>query len=152
MEEINYKQSVRESADKEFQAFHQALIEGDDTKKVFDAALEINTKRELLDVLNGNYISETEYRALYQERDEILQNLYDGLCAENYVPANNEYVLAEAIAIYCKDRYADLYAEEERTQYFGKDEVRYLLPAQNQVINTHLQTIHLQAKELTQNL
>ena len=122
MEEINYKQSVRESADKEFQAFQQALIEGDDTKKVFDAALEINTKRELLDVLNGNYISETEYRALYQERDEILQNLYDGLCAENYVPANNEYVLAEAIAIYCKDRYADLYAEEERTQYFGKDE------------------------------
>jgi len=47
MEEINYKKSVRESADKEFQAFQQALIEGDDTKKVFDAALEINTKREL---------------------------------------------------------------------------------------------------------
>lgn len=122
MEEVNYRQAVRESINKEFEDFKQALVDGGDTEKVFGAALEINTKKELLDVLDGDYISETEYRALYQERDEILQNLYDGLFAENYVPANNEYVLAEAITIYCKDRYADIYAEENATRYFGKDE------------------------------
>ena len=122
MEEINYKQAVRESINKEFEDFKQALLASNDTEKVFDAALEINTKKELLEVLDGDYISATEYRALHQERDEILQNLYDGLCAENYVPANNEYVLAEAITMYCKDRYADIYAEENATQYFGKDE------------------------------
>ena len=121
MEEIDYRQSVRESAGKEFQSFQQALIESGDTKKVFDAALEINVKREILEVLDGDYLSEMEYRALNNERDEILQNLYDGLCDENYIPTNNEYVLAEAITIYCKDRYADLYAEEEKIQYFGKD-------------------------------
>ena len=122
MEEVNYRQAVRESINKEFEDFKQALLDSNDTQKVFGAALEVNTKKELLDVLDGDYISATEYRALYQERDEILQNLYDGLCAENYVPANNEYVLAEAITMYCKDRYADLYAEEEKTQYFGKDD------------------------------
>lgn len=122
MEEINYRRSVRESVDNEFQVFRQTLIEGGDTKKVFDVALEINTKREILEVLDGNYLSEMEYRALNNERDEILQNLYDGLCDENYIPTNNEYVLAEAITMYCKDRYADLYAEEEKTQYFGKDD------------------------------
>lgn len=122
MEEVNYRQAVRESINKEFENFKQALVDGGDTEKVFGAALEINTKKELLDVLDGDYISETEYRALYQERDEILQNLYGGLCAENYVPANNEYVLAEAITMYCKDRYADIYEEENATRYFGKDE------------------------------
>ena len=122
MEEINYRQAVRESINKEFEDFKQALLDSNDTQKVFDAALEINTKKELLDVLDGDYISVTEYRALYQERDEILQNLYDGLCAENYIPANNEYVLAEAITMYCKDRYADIYEEENATRYFEKDE------------------------------
>ncbi|MBO5481270.1 MAG: DUF3849 domain-containing protein [Clostridia bacterium] len=122
MEEVNYRQAVRGSVNKEFEDFKQTLLASNDTQKVFDAALEINTKRELLDVLDGDYISATEYRALYQERDEILKNLYDGLCAENYVPANNEYVLAEAITMYCKDRYADIYEEENATRYFGKDE------------------------------
>ena len=121
MEGVNYRQAVRESINKEFEDFKQTLLNSNDTQKVFDVALEINTKKELLDVLDGDYLGEMEYRALYQERDEILQNLYDGLCAENYVPANNEYVLAEAITMYCKDRYADLYAEE-KTQYFGKDD------------------------------
>ena len=110
MEEVNYRQAVRKSINKEFQSFKQKMVEGGDAESIFNSALEINTKRELLEVLDGDYLGEMEYRVLYQERDEILQNLYDGLCAENYVPANNEYVLAEAITMYCKDRYADLYA------------------------------------------
>ncbi len=122
MEEVNYRQAVRESINKEFKDFKQTLLDSNDAQKVFDSALEINTKKELLGVLDGDYISVTEYRALYQERDQILQNLYDGLCAENYVPANNEYVLAEAITMYCKDRYANIYEEENATRYFGKDE------------------------------
>ena len=120
-QEIDYRQVVKESADKEFQTFKQALIDGGDLERVFDVAMEINVKREIREVLNGDYLNETAYRALYQERNEILQNLYDGLCAENYIPTNNEYVLAEAITIYCKDRYADLY-DESVTRYFGKDE------------------------------
>ena len=122
MGEVDYRQAVKKSINKEFEDFKQSLLDSNDTLKVFEAALEINTKKELLGVIDGDYISAAEYRALYQERDEILQNLYDGLCAENYVPANNEYVLAEAIAMYCKDRYADLYAKENTTRYFGKDE------------------------------
>ncbi len=123
MEEVNYRQAVRESINKEFEDFKQTLVGGGDTEKVFNSALEIAVKSEVWGILHGDYISETEYRALYQERDEILKNLYDGLYDENYIPTNNEYVLAEAITMYCKDRYADIYEEENTTQYYGKDEL-----------------------------
>lgn len=119
---VDYKKLVKEAARGEFLGFKTILLESGDTERVFDSALEINTKKEILEVLYGELLGTMEYRALSHEGANVLRNLYNELSDGNYVPANNEYVLAEVIKAYCKDKYAELYSEESKTQYFGNDE------------------------------
>ena len=76
-EEPDYEKEVEESLVKEFAEFKSERTAGKTAEEVFDDAYEISVKTALKDaVCEGDY-EDNVYKALLQNRGEILQKLYD---------------------------------------------------------------------------
>lgn len=105
---IDYEKKVKESVQAEFNQFYGDTV-ALDSVAVYRKAYEIHTKNLLYEYGFCGVVdfSKEIYRALYEDRGNILKNLFDYL-AEHGENIYSSRDVEESIAGYCEERYFDL--------------------------------------------
>ena len=113
---IDYKEAVIERVEKEYDDFRDRLI-NEPSLNVFHRNYEIHVKTELMEVITDGdgYLDEDDYKALYREKDGLLQLMYDDFTHNEFASVNNFGDTAEFIK-----NYIDYYLKE-KIVYYGKD-------------------------------
>ena len=114
--EIDYKKEVIKRVEKEFDDFRDNLI-NEPALNVFHRNYEIHVKTELSEVImdGDGYLDEDDYKALYKEKDGLLQLMYDDFIHNEYASVNNYGDTAQFIKNYID------YHLKEKMIYYGKD-------------------------------
>lgn len=115
-EEIDYKQVVIERVTEEFDKFRDDML-SQPALNVFHSNYEIHVKTELYEVITDGdgYLDEDDYKALYREKDGLLNLLYDDFVSNEYASVNNFGEAAEFIK-----NYIDYHLQEKMVNY-GRD-------------------------------
>ncbi len=116
-EKSDYSKAVIDSVEKEFDRFREDMISQPQIN-VFYSCYKILSFGEHKEVIQtGDYLSDDEYQILYEERGQILENLYnDGL--DNETADLDSYAdVARHISNYCKMRQAEKEEFEQPIEY-----------------------------------
>ena len=111
-EPLDYKANVIEDVNREFENFKTGLM-NKSPEEVFYHNYEIHVKTELHEVIcEGDYLSDNEYRALYEEKGNILQLLYDDFIDTEHASVDDYGQTAEFIEDYCYDHHEEIMKSE----------------------------------------
>lgn len=115
-EGLDYWKQVRESIENEYAAFKAGMIK--DGEDAFNNAHEISVKTEFYCALIGDVeFDDKVYKALYNDRGNILSELYAVFTDKPGASVNTFADTEEFIEGYCERNYPDIMnAEEEPTQ------------------------------------
>lgn len=120
-EDVDYKNEVIASVNEEFEAFKKQYLTKS-PEEVFNRSFEINVKTELHEVISEeDYLSDKEYRALYEEKGNILQGLYDDFIGSEHASVNSYGETAEFIEDYCYNYHEEIMNDFKLTKYYGTD-------------------------------
>lgn len=133
-----YRQIVQDSVHNEFTAYKEEMLKST-TEEVFLNNYKIHIYTELNEVIqDGEYLSDKDFRALYEERGSILSLLYDEFIDGNGASVESYAESADFIREYNKHFHEDIMEQPllfngEQPYYFGKDDgtAYYFLPALN---------------------
>ncbi len=138
-EELVYKQIVQDSVANEFADFKAKML-NKSPEEVFLNNYKIHIYTELCDTIqDGEDLTEKDFRALYEERGNVLRLLYDEFIDRDGVSVETYWDTAQFIKGYNEHFHDDIMEQPllfngEQTYYFGNDEngtAYYFLPALN---------------------
>ena len=114
--EIDYEKEVIKSVEAEFIDFKIDKTAGRTTGEVFDDSYDIHIVTSLKDaVCEGSY-ADAVYKALYQEKAEILYKLFQGYQADPSASVTTNTDAEEFIERYCEKNYPEIMnGEDEET-------------------------------------
>lgn len=114
--EIDYGKEVISSIEAEFAQFKTERTDGKTPEDVFEDSYDIHIVTSLKDaVCEGSYVEEV-YKALYQEKGDILHKLFDGYQAEPSASVTTNTDAEEFIERYCEKHYPKIVnGEDEET-------------------------------------
>lgn len=151
-EEPDYKTEVIERVKNEYENFAKQQTLGT-SFAVFENNGEIHDKTELFLMLSDGFMSEEYYRALYEEKGEILSSLYSA-AREDGVNIGSPDELSDFIGDYCERYHADALKElrekklEASVKYLGRDKANTAYYyCSEKLSNDALQYIKEQASE-----
>ena len=111
--EIDYEKEVISSVETEFAEFKTKRTDGKTPEDVFDDSYDIHIVTSLKDaVCEGSYVEEV-YKALYQEKGEILHKLFDGYQADPSASVTTNTDAEEFIERYCEKHYPKIVNGED---------------------------------------
>ena len=115
-EDLDYKDAVKVIVAKEYETFEREMTEGKTAMDVFANNYQIYVKTELMRAICEEVEFDDEvYKALYQDRGNILKNLHEDFISEPEASLNTKGDAAEFIEGYC-NRYHGEIMEEGQTQ------------------------------------
>lgn len=110
--EEDYRKKVIESIEKEYSFFRERLIK--DGESAFNSAHEISVKTEFYCALYGDVeFGDKVYEALYQDKGEILQELYAAFIVKPEASVNTFADTEEFIEGYCERNYPEIMDKEK---------------------------------------
>ena len=110
--ELDYRALVRKSLDKEYDDLKAEYMS--DAKSAFNNAHEISVKTEFYCTLIGDAEFEDKvYKALYNDRGNILSELYSVFIDKPGASVNSNAETEEFIEYYCEQYYPEIMNEEE---------------------------------------
>lgn len=110
--EQDHRKKVIESIEKEYSLFRERLIK--DGESAFNSAHEISVKTEFYCALYGDVeFGDKIYEALYQDKGEILQELYTAFIDKPGASVNTYADTEEFIEGYCEQKYPEIMDGEE---------------------------------------
>ena len=116
---IDYKHEVIDSVDKEYKAYEAELLKGT-PEEVYFHSYETSVKTELRDAICGEVEFEDKvYKALYQEKDEILDGLHQDFISSPHASVNSFGETGFFIEDYCNRYYKDIMNEQDETPQMG---------------------------------
>ena len=119
--EIDYKHEVIESVDKEFKAYEADLLDGKKTaEEVFCNSYQTTVKTEFRDTICGEEeFDDKVYKALYQEKGSILENLYQDFITQPEGCINSFGMTKQEVIGYCYRYFSDIMNEQDETPQMG---------------------------------
>lgn len=116
MTDVDYKNEVIKSVENEFNEYKQKVL-ALPPEKIFYENYKIHVYTELKDVIDigfdsevdTGYLSEEHYRALYEERGNILNGLYDDFIGDEFASVNTGTDTAEFIKQYCTEYHSKIF-------------------------------------------
>ncbi len=117
--QVDYESEVIESVKTEYDAF-QAEMLNSTPKKVFNNNYKIHLYNEFSEVIQcgTDYLSDNDFKALYEERGHILFGLYDDYIGQENYSVETYGDTAHFIKDYCEKTHNNIYYP---TTYYGKD-------------------------------
>ena len=110
--ELDYWKLVKESIENEYAAFKAGMIK--DGEAAFNNAHEISVKTEFYCAISGDVeFDDKVYKALYNDRGNILSELYAVFTDKPGASVNTFADTEEFIEGYCERNYPDIMNEEE---------------------------------------
>lgn len=117
--EIDYKQEVIDSIDKEFKAYEAELLKGT-TENVFCHSYETSVKTEFREALCGEVaFDDNVYKALYQEKGKILENLHQDFIGQSHASVNSFEETGIFVEDYCNRYHKEIMNEQDETPQMG---------------------------------
>ena len=111
--EIDYEKEVISSIETEFAEFKVERTDGKTPEDVFDDSYDIHIVTSLKDaVCEGSY-ADAVYKALYQEKAEILYKLFQGYQADPSASVTTNTDAEEFIERYCEKNYPEIMNGED---------------------------------------
>ena len=122
--EPDYEEEVKNSVDAEYEAFKSDLLTRS-PEEVFYNNYKIHVFTELREIIetgseSGWYLYPEHYRALYEERGSILQELYDDFIGEEFASINTGTDTAEFIKDYCERYHSAVMSGETKMPVYLK--------------------------------
>ncbi len=110
---IDYKHEVIDSVDKEYKAYEAELLKGT-PEEVYCHSYETSVKTELRDAICGEVEFEDKvYKALYQEKDEILDGLHQDFISSPHASVNSFGETGFFIEDYCNRYHKEIMNEQD---------------------------------------
>ena len=136
-ESIDYREAVTSSVFSEYDAFEKEMLNGT-PEGVFTNHYKIHCYERLESVFENDteYFSDDDYRALYEDRGHILENIFEGHIFPNLMESNNPYNLdsyddtVRCIKEYCELNHKEIYEIKERNMQ-GTNEQENIEDSQN---------------------
>lgn len=117
--EIDYKQEVIDSIDKEFKAYEAELLKGT-TENVFCHSYETSVKTEFREAICGEVeFDDNVYKALYQEKGKILENLHQDFIGQSHASVNSFEETGIFVEDYCNRYYKEIMNEQDEAPQMG---------------------------------
>ncbi len=114
-----YKDAVIDSVKKEYAAFKYEMLKST-PEKIYENSYKINVLSEFYEVIQcgSDYLSDNEFKALYEERGHILDSLYDEYLGNESYSVEEYGETARFIKDYCENFHSEIYYP---ITYYGKD-------------------------------
>ena len=118
-EEIDYKHEVIEIVDQEFKAYEAELLKGT-TENVFCHSYETSVKTEFREAICGEVeFDDNVYKALYQEKGKILENLHQDFIGQSHASVNSFEETGIFIEDYCNRYHKEIMNEQDEAPQMG---------------------------------
>ena len=112
-EDLDYKEAVKAIVEKEYGLFEREMTEGKTPMDVLANNYQIYVKTEIMrTICEDENFDDKVYKALYQDRGEILKNLYDDFIDNPQESLNSEKERKHFIEQYCNEFHSDVMLED----------------------------------------
>ena len=116
---IDYLHEVIASAEKEYKAYEADLLKGT-PEDVYCHSYETTVKTELCDGVCGEVeFGENVYKALYQKRGKILEDMYMAFIGDLTANLFNKHGVKRFVEEYCEQEYPEIMNESSPQMGMG---------------------------------